>query len=219
MPPGKKKIGKIDQELFSRFLLHRLGKSDPTVIVPPKTGIDAGVIDIGDGKVLVVAEDPVFAVPGISNEMFGWFAMHICACDVAVMGVKPRYATYSLLLPPGFPDEDLRAIVDTIHATAVDLGIAIVGGHTGYYSGFAAPVIGGITVFAIAEKDSFVTPACARPGNDVLLTKGPAIETAALLSILREADLKARYSEALVEKAKALFQQVTVVTDALTAME
>lgn len=218
MTTGNPKIGKIDHRLFAEFLLPRLGKSDPSVVVPPRTGIDAGVVDIGNGNVLIIAEDPIFAVPGQPLDMFGWYTVHIGASDVAVMGVKPQYMTYSLLLPPETSDADFRTIVDSIHRTAVELGIAIVGGHTGYYPGFAAPTIGGITVFAIAAKDSYVTPAGARPGNDVILTKGPAIETAGILSVLREADLKKKYPDDLIRRAQALCRQMSVVEDALTAM-
>jgi hydrogenase maturation factor len=218
MTAGNPKIGKIDHKLFSEFLLHRLGKTDPSVIVPPRTGIDAGVVDIGNGNVLIIAEDPIFAVPKQPLDMFGWYTVHIGASDIAVMGVKPQYMTYSLLLPPETSDADFRTIVDSIHRTAVELGIAIVGGHTGYYPGFAAPTIGGITVFAIAAKDAYVTPAGARPGNDVILTKGPAIETAGILSVLREADLQKNYPDELIRKAQALCRQMTVVEDALTAM-
>jgi hydrogenase maturation factor len=218
MTAGKPKIGKIDRELFSEFLLYRLGKTDPSVIVPPMTGIDAGVVDIGNGNVLIIAEDPIFAVPKQPLDMFGWYTVHIGASDIAVMGVRPQYMTYSLLLPPETSDTDLRTIVDSIHNTAVELGIAIVGGHTGYYPGFAAPTIGGITVFAIAKKDAYITSAGARPGNDVILTKGPAIETAGILAVLRETDLQKNYPEALIRNAQALCRQMTVVEDALTAM-
>jgi hydrogenase expression/formation protein HypE len=215
----EKKIGKIDFDSFSEFLLQRLGHKDSSVIVPPLTGVDAGVIDIGDGKVLVVAEDPIFTIPGLPLEMFGWFTVHIGASDVAVMGVRPRYMTYSLLMPPETTDKDFRTIVDSIHETATELGIAIVGGHTGYYPGFIAPTIGGITVFAIADRDCYVTPAGAIPGDDVILTKGPAIETAAILSVVREKELLESYPAELVSKAKALSKQMTVVKDAFTAME
>jgi len=152
-------------------------------------------------------------------EMFGWFTVHIGASDVAVMGVKPRYLTYSLLMPPDTSDRDLKTIVDSIHRTAVSLDIAIVGGHTGYYPGFSAPTIGGITVFSIADRDQYVTPAGAKPGDMVILTKGPAIETAGLLAVLREKELQTRYSLKLIEKAKALCGQISVVADALAAME
>lgn len=218
MDPGRPKIGKIDRETFETFLLARLGRPDASVIVPPKTGVDAGVVDLGDGRVLIVAEDPIFAIPGQPPEMFGWYTVHIGASDVAVMGVPPRYMTYTLLMPPRTADPEFRTIVDAIHGAALDLGIAIVGGHTGYYPGFAAPTIGGVTVFAIADRDGYVTPAGARPGNAVILTKGPAIETAGILSVLRERELLARYPEPLVRRAQALCKEMTVVRDALTAM-
>ncbi len=215
----KLKIGKIDYEIFNSFILKRLGKKDPSVLVPPRTGIDAGVIDIGGGKVLVIAEDPIFSIPKQPLEMFGWYTVHIGASDVAVMGVKPRYMTYTLLMPPQTSDNDFRVIVDSIHKTAVELEIAIVGGHTGYYPGFAAPTIGGIAVFAITDKSGFVTPAGAKPGDDVILSKGPAIETAGILSVLREKELLENYPASLVKKAKALCKQMTVVKDALASME
>ncbi len=105
MTADKPKLGKIDHKLFSEFPLLRLGKTDPSVIVPPRTGIDAGVVDIGNGNVLIIAEDPIFAVPKQPLDMFGWDTVHIGASDVAVMGIKPQYMTYSLLLPrrPAMP--------------------------------------------------------------------------------------------------------------------
>jgi hydrogenase expression/formation protein HypE len=213
------KIGKIDLDAFTSFLLPRLGNKDDSVIVPPRTGIDAGVVDIGNDRVLIIAEDPIFAIPHQSLEMFGWYTVHIGASDVAVMGVKPRYMTYSLLLPPETNEEDFHTIVDAIHKAAVELGIAIVGGHTGYYPGFVSPTIGGVTVFAIADKHGYVTPAGAKAGDDVILTKGPAIETAGILAVIRETELLENYPPPLVEKAKALCMQMTVVKDALLAME
>jgi hydrogenase expression/formation protein HypE len=211
------KIGKIDEAVFRSVVLGKLGRRDPTVLVPPRTGVDAGVVDLGGGKVLVVAEDPIFTMPRLPLEMFGRFTVHIGASDVAVMGVRPRYMTYTLLLPPETSTADLETIVDSIHRAARELRIAIVGGHTGYYPGFTAPTIGGITVFAVARKGEYVTPAGARPGDEVILTKGPAIETAGLLATLREAELLREYPADLVAKAKALTRAISVVEDALTA--
>jgi hydrogenase maturation factor len=213
------KIGKIDHDTFSAMLKTRLGHPDDSVIVPPLPGVDAGIIDIGNDNVLIVAEDPIFTIPGLPLSMFGYYTVHIGASDVAVMGVAPRYMTYSLLLPPDTSAQDLQTLIDSIHRTAADLGIAIVGGHTGYYPGFASPTIGGITVFAIARKGTYVTPCGAKPDDVVILTKGPAIETAGILSILREKELREKYPIDLVERGKALSREITVVKDALTAME
>jgi hydrogenase maturation factor len=212
------KIGKIDEAVFRALIKDKLGRRDKSVLVPPRTGVDAGVVDLGGGRVLVVAEDPIFTMPRLPLETFGRFTVHIGASDVAVMGVKPRYMTYSLLLPPETRRGDIGRLVDAIHRAARGLGIAIVGGHTGYYPGFVAPTIGGITVFGLARKGEYVTPAGARPGDEIVLTKGPAIETAGLLAVLREEELRTRYPAALVARAKGLTEAITVVEDALTAM-
>jgi hydrogenase maturation factor len=181
--------------------------------------VDSGVIDIGDGKVLIIAEDPIFTLPGLSLEFFGWVAVHIGASDVAVMGVRPQFMTYSLLLPLGTTDEDLGRIVGSIHSAADELGISIVGGHTGCYPGIASPTIGGITVFSIAPKDSYVTPEGARPGDDVLITKGPAIEATGALAVLNYEEIASRYGSVLADKAADLCNSITVVKDARVAME
>lgn len=212
------KVGKIDLETFTSFLLKRLGAKDSSVLVPPLTGVDAAVIDVGNDNVLIIAEDPIFSIPKQPLEMFGWYTVHIGASDIAVMGVKPKYLMYSLLMPPGTSDADLRCIVDSIHQAALKLDIAIVGGHTGYYPGFAQPTIGGVTVFSVAKKNEYVTPAGARPGDDVILTKGPAIETVGILSTLRERELQQRYPQSLIEKAKLRCGEMSVIDDALIAM-
>jgi hydrogenase maturation factor len=127
------KIGKLTLDEFHRYIAGRLGAPNRRALVPPQAGVDAGVIDVGDGNVLVVAEEPIFPAPGLPLETFGWFTVHIGASDVAVMGVPPQFMTYTLLMPPATPDEDLRIMVDSIHRAALELDIAIVGGHTGYY--------------------------------------------------------------------------------------
>jgi hydrogenase maturation factor len=212
------KVGKIDLEAFESVLLGRLGAPSARVLVGPRTGIDAAVLDMGE-RCLVVAEDPIFPAVGLPLETFGWFTIHIGASDVAVMGVRPEFASYSLLMPPGTPDEDFRTIADSIHAAALELDIAIIGGHTGYYPVVTAPIIGGITVMGSAPRETIVTPAGARPGDAVLLTKGPAIEATGLLAVLHERALRERFGDAIADAALARCREITVVKDALVARQ
>ena len=210
------KLGKIDETVFREFLLKRLGSPSPRLRVGPQTGVDAAVFEVG-GKAVVIAEDPIFPAVGLPLDTFGWFTVHIGASDVAVMGVRPELATYSLLMPPETPDSDFRVIVDSIHRAAEELGISIIGGHTGYYPVVTVPIIGGITVIGIAEPEAVVTPAGARPGDAVLMTKGPAIEATGLLAVLYEEQLRSTHGDAVAERALARCRQITVVADALTA--
>ncbi len=210
------KVGKIDLATFEGVLAGRLGRSDDRVLVGPRTGVDAAVLEFGE-QCLVVAEDPIFPAVGLPLDTFGWFTMHIGASDVAVMGVRPEFATYSLLMPPGTPDSDFETVVDSVHRAALELDIAIVGGHTGYYPVVTVPIIGGITVMGTAPRSQIVTPAGARPGDVVLLTKGPAIEATGLLSLLYWDDLCEAYGDEIAQAAKARCAEITVVKDALTA--
>ncbi len=41
------KIGKIDEGDFRSLLMGKFGRRDPSVIVPHRTGVDAGVVDLG----------------------------------------------------------------------------------------------------------------------------------------------------------------------------
>ena len=57
----------------------------------------------------------------------------------------------------------------------------------------------------------------ARPGNEVILTKGPAIEATGILSVFREKELSEKMDVTILGKAKELCKKITVVEDALTA--
>ncbi len=209
-------IGKVSDELFKRVVLPSTGAQDPQIVVGPQMGVDAAILKVGTGY-MAIAEDPVFPGPKMSPEDFARITVHIGASDVAVMGIEPRFMTYSLLMPPGTPEDYITPLVHNISKTARDLGITIVGGHTGFYGAVTIPTIGGITVWGFGE--SFITPAGAQVGDVVIITKGVAIEAAALLgSELGQDLLAAGVSETLVKQAAGRMKEVTVVEDAKIAM-
>ena len=210
-------IGKVNDNFFTKAILPATGAANKSVIVGPAMGVDAAVLKIDD-QYMVIAEDPIFPSPQMSPEDFGWITVHIGASDVAVMGVKPQFMTYSLLMPPEIPQDYITRLAQSISDSAEELGISIVGGHTGYYGAVTVPTIGGITVWGLDTK--YITPAGAKAGDMVLITKGTAIEAAALLG----AELKDRLREAgiaenLIDRAAARMKEVTVVQDALIAAE
>ena len=209
-------IGKISAAVFDKVIFPRLGAKDDTVLLGPQHGVDAAVIELPDGKVMVVAEDPTFGMPVLMPH-FGWAIVHICASDVAVLGVPPRYLTICLMLPPGTPDAVLTHIWEEVHQECKKLGIAIVGGHTGIYPGIAYPLNGGCTVIGIGTKDQITPASNARIGDRIIITKGPAIEAAAILAFQAEKDLKKKFGKEIIEKAKNHFFNMTVVKDALVA--
>ncbi len=209
-------IGKVDRASFDRIIYPHLGKKDGSVLIGPQHGVDAAAIELPDGHIMVVKEDPTFGLPVLMPH-FGWAIVHICASDVACLGVKPRYLSISLLLPLGTSDDILENIWTEVHQECEKLDIAIIGGHTGIYPGIAYPLNGGCTVIGLGEKAQLTPASNARVGDRVIMTKGPAIEAAGILAFQAEKSLINKIGQALTEKGKSYFFAMTVVKDALIA--
>lgn len=209
------KLGKLPPEIFDEIVFPCLGTRDSSVVVPPRHGVDFGVVDLGE-RVLIVKSDPVFVVPEYGWERSAWFAVHILASDVSVSGNPPRYLAIDLNLPTSMTEEEFAALWRGIHRECEKLGVAIVTGHTGVYAGTDYPMVGGAAMFTVAPKDGYVTTEMARPGDLVVMTKGPAIETAGILSTMFPEVLEEKYGKGFVEAASGLFFLQSVVKDALT---
>jgi hydrogenase expression/formation protein HypE len=212
-------IGKISSEIFDEIILPQLGRKRPEILVGPRHGVDVGVVDLGHGQVMVTTTDPVFVVPPYGWERSGWFAVHILASDASTSGIRPSYITMDLNLPLSMTREDFEAMWTVMHRECDKIGMSIVTGHTGRYEGCEYPMIGGATVICIGSKDRYVTPTMARPGDVILITKGAAIEAAGLFAVTFPQRVAERYGEAAAREAEKIFWQMSVVEDALTAVE
>lgn len=211
-------IGKIGIEFFENVISSNLGAKNKNVIIGPKIGVDAAVINLGNGEVMVVKSDPTFGLPTLLD-YFGFAIVHIVASDVAVMGIPPKYMTICLLIPPNFDAMVLEKIWRQLSDEARKLGITIIGGHTGVYPGIPYLLNGGATIIGIGSKERLVTPMGARPGDLILITKGAAIEAAAVLAIQYPEPIEREYGTSILKKAQNLIWKMTVVKDALLAAE
>lgn len=208
-------FGKLDRESFEKIIFPYLGKANKNVMIGPKHGVDAAVIDLGD-RVMAVATDPTFGMP-VVMPFFGWAIAHICASDVAVLGIKPEYMTICILLPPESKPETLEGFWKQLHEECVKFGITIVGGHTGIYPGIGYPLNGGCTVWGFGKKEELTPASNAKIGDKVIMTKGPAIEAVGILAYQAEAKLTEKLGKDMVERAKKYLPEMTVVKDALVA--
>jgi hydrogenase maturation factor len=219
MKPQLPDIGKVSSEIFEEIILPQLGRRHPEILVGPQHGVDVGVVDLGNGQVMVTTTDPIFVVPPYGWERSGWFAVHILASDAATSGIRPRYITMDLNLPLSMTREGFEAMWTVMHRECDKIGMAVISGHTGRYEGCEYPMIGGATVIGIGPKDRYVTPNMARPGDVVIITKGAAIEAAGLFAVTFPQRVAQRYGEKAAREAEEIFWQMSVVEDALTAAE
>uniref|UniRef100_A0A7C6AAD3 AIR synthase n=1 Tax=candidate division WOR-3 bacterium TaxID=2052148 RepID=A0A7C6AAD3_UNCW3 len=208
-------IGKLDRESFEKIIFPYLGKPNKNVLVGPKHGVDAAVIDLGD-RVMAVATDPTFGMP-VVMPFFGWAIAHICASDVAVLGIKTEYMTICILLTPESKPETLEGFWKKLNIECKKLDITIVGGHTGIYPGISYPLNGGCTVWGFGKKEDLTPASNAKIGDKVIITKGPAIEAVGILALQAEAKLTEKFGREIVAKAKNRLIEMTVVKDALIA--
>ena len=207
------KLGKIHPEFFNRVIYPKLGSADLSVIVKPQHGVDFGVIDLGD-KVMALSTDPFYIAKELGIEKAAWFAVHIIASDVAVSGIKPGYLSIDLNLPPEITEDELTRLWNAVDSECKELGIAISTGHTARYAGCNYPMVGGATMFGIDKKEKLVIPN-AQAGDNIIVSKGPAIETTGLMSAYFPGFLEKKYGKEFVKKAQDVYYQMSTVKDAL----
>jgi hydrogenase maturation factor len=184
MPPLP--LGKLPGG-FLQAVLDKHARPDPRVVVGPRVGEDAAVIDVGD-RYLIATSDPItFATDDV-----GWYALHVNANDVVVRGATPRWFLATLLLPPGTTDEDaVRALFAQLADACEALEVTLVGGHTEVTHGLERPIVAG-TMLGEVAKDKLVTTGGARVGDAIVLTKGVPLEGAAIIAREKEAEARAR---------------------------
>jgi hydrogenase expression/formation protein HypE len=192
-------VGKLPSACLERLL--RRCRPDPRVIVGPGIGRDAAAIEFGD-SILVAKSDPIT----FATDRIGWYVVNINANDVACLGAKPRFFLATVLLPEGRATEDLaETIFDDIEGSCTALDVTLCGGHTEVTYGLGRPIVVG-QMLGEVPRDRLVVNDRSRAGDDVLLTKGIAIEGTALIALEKGAELSGALDAALLDRARGFLE-------------
>lgn len=210
-------IGKISQKVFEELIYPRLGAPSRNLLVGPRHGVDCGIVRVGN-RALALTTDPVAIAPWCGWERAAWFAIHILLSDVVTSGLPPRYLTIDLNLPLATTEEQLEIVWKTIHRECRRYGVTIVTGHTARYGNCAFPMVGGATAIAEGGLGDYVAPEFVRPGDRIIVTKGPAVEAAGIFAVMATARLEQEFGRAFAKRAQRLFWQMSVVDDAMAAV-
>ncbi len=194
-----------------------LGAKRSSVLVDPGHGLDNAVISLGGKKVLVVTSDPLSIIPSVGLKDSAWLSVHLLASDLTTSGTDPQFAMLDLNLPPKMDLASVSTYVTALSDECKRLGIAIVGGHTGRYPGSDYTVVGGGMMFSVVDEDSYVTPAMAKAGDSVLITKGAAIGTTAVLARSFPSTIGEKIGGELLKKAQSHLRDCSTVEDAKAA--
>ncbi len=211
-------LGKLSPEAFARDIAPHLGAARDDVLVGPRAGHDAAIVRIGAGRVMAVTTDPLSLVPALGPERSAWLACHLLASDLWTTGIPPAHVSVSFALPPGLDGATFARYWRAMSDAWADLGVAVVTGHTGRYDGCALSIVGAATLFGMGDEGRHLTPAMARPGDRVLVSKGCAIETAAVAAALAGEALRDRLDDEAFARLGGLWSQVSVVADCRAAL-
>jgi hydrogenase maturation factor len=210
-------IGKISQQVFDELIYPRLGAKSKNVLVGPMHGVDVGIVRIGN-RAVALTTDPVFIVPEYGWERAAWFAIHILMSDVVTSGLKPKYLAIDFNLPMAINEAQLEVVWKVIHRECRRYGVSVVTGHTARYENCNYPMVGGAVVLAEGGLNDYVSPKFVRPGDEIIVTKGPAIEASGIFATMFPRLLAEKFGTAFARKAEGIFYQMSVVEDALAAV-
>ena len=206
-------IGKFHPDLLERLLAKNL-INDPQVLLGPKVGEDAAVIDVGD-RLLVAKCDPIT----FATDLIGWYAVQVNANDVACTGGTPRWFLATILVPERFSEAEAEGVFDQVLEACTALGVALVGGHSEVTYGIQRPIILG-AMLGDVTRDRLISSGGAQDGDSIVVTKGIAIEGMALLARERAGALRQAGVDAeTIETAGAMITNpgISVVNDARIA--
>ena len=203
-------IGKFPPELLER-LLASAESGDSRVVLGPRVGEDAAALDFG-GRLLVAKSDPVT----FATDRAGWYAVQVCANDVACTGATPRWFLATLLAPDWFVEDDAVKLFKDVMESCQAIGVTLIGGHSEVTHGIQRPIVMG-TMLGEVERDRLITTGGAQEGDSIIITKGLAIEGTALLARDCAGELRqAGVEESVIGRSAAMLDTlgISVVHDA-----
>ena len=158
-------------------------------------GDDAAVIDVPEGRQLVVTTDTLNAGVHFPHatpvDAIGWKSLAVNLSDLAAMGAEPAWCTLSLSLPES-SQPWLDAFLDGFLALASRHSIALVGGDT-----TRGPLSITVTAMGVVAGASALRRDAARAGDEVWVTGTLGDASAALEAILQGRDAPADLRERL----------------------
>lgn len=205
--------GKLPIKLLGRLLKKYTG-GGRGVVVGPSVGIDSAVIDFSDGY-LLAKTDPITFVA----EDIGHYAIEINANDIAVMGGTPRWFLATVLLPEHKTTaSSVEEIFSALQKACRRLGVSFCGGHTEITPGVGRPIVVG-QMLGEVPRGRLITAGGALPGDEIILTKGIAIEAVSILARSFGKELEKTFPAPFVKRCREFMRRpgLSVVKDAQTA--
>lgn len=205
---GELPLGKLPPDVLEQKILSFSGAPRPEVLVGPGVGEDASVIDLFNGKYLVVASDPIV---GASHDA-GKLLVNVNVNDVACKGGDPAYMLLTILVPRNEGLPFAEKIMEEIHHACKEMNISIVGGHTEITDRYDQPVLVGTI---IGTTEYLYRAQELEAGDHILMTKHAAIEGMSIIASDRHDLLEPFLDREDIELIRSWSTQLSVYPESL----
>jgi hydrogenase maturation factor len=184
--------------------------NDPDVILGSVFGEDVALTRIHSGLLVSHIDPIVGAVKDI-----GWLAVHVACNDIATSGTSPRWVLLLVLVPDKGDEQILEEIMRDAGRAADEIGVSIIGGHTGYSSNLSRPLVAVTAMGTMSNQKPILTKG-AQVGDHIIITKGIALEGTAILAndfsnIAKQMGL----SDQELTEGRGLMKGISIIPEAL----
>ncbi len=188
------KCGKVSQTVLRRSVLKE---------IKPKRDENTGMLSSVNAATAVY-------------DRIGRYAFFKAVNDLAAKGASVEAVQALALFPPDTEEEEIRRAAAEFGALCRQYEICSTGGHTEITSAVTRPVI---TVCASGKAKDPAYLGKAKEGDSLILTKSIALEGTAILSHIKEKELKSYFPSFLIERAKQFDESLSILEEAEIAMD
>jgi len=203
-------MSKFSLDVLNKYVHPFIKTNDTDVILGSVFGEDVALTRIEDGMLVSHVDPIVGAVKDI-----GWLAVHVACNDVATSGAPPRWILLLVLVPHKEDEHLLEEIMCDAGRAADEIGVSIIGGHTGYSSNLSRPLVAVTALGTLSNQNPVLTKG-AHFGDHLFITKGIALEgTAILANDFANTASQLGLSDQELTKARELMKGVSIIPEAL----
>ncbi len=207
-------MSKFSLDVLSRCVYPYFESKDPDVLLGAVFGEDVALTRIDEG-ILVSHLDPI--VGAIMN--IGWLAVHVACNDIATSGAPPRWILVLVLVPKKEDEQDLKEIMRDISRAASEIGVSIIGGHTGYSANLSRPLVAVTALGTLTGREPVCTKG-AQVGDHIFVTKGIALEGTSILAYdFVDVARRLGLSENELIDARKLITGVSIIPEAIVVAQ
>ena len=205
--------GKLPNDMLA-VLLGEIPRGND-VVIGPGVGEDVAAVGLGGSEVLIAKSDPIT----FPTDHIGRYAITINTNDVVCSGALPRWFLATAIFPPETTGHVIRRVFREMLATAGELGIRVVGGHTEISDAVRRPVVSG-ALFGGGAADGLLNKRDIRPDDRILMTKRPGVEGTAILAAEFAGLLSSKaVSPSVIESAARFVERLAILPEARLAAE